>query len=111
MFEPRTEEEMINNINEENRRINQQINDIMREIVQNRRINQQNNIDDIPCGVPVVKGDLELTYHERTFVDAECYVLDETHTFDIPETGATVEPIQTGKKVVEVVCTRIGRPI
>ena len=111
MFEPRTEEEMINNINEENRRINQQINDIMREIVQNRRINQQNNIDDIPCGIPVVKGDLELTYHERTFVDAECYVLDETHTFDIPETGATVEPIQTGKKVVEVVCTRIGRPI
>ena len=111
MFEPRTEEEMINNIQLRLQLLDQQFNDMMREIVQNRRINQQNNIDDIPCGIPVVKGDLELTYHEGTFVDAECYVLGETHTFDIPQTGATVEPIQTGKKIVEVVCTRIGRPI
>ena len=108
MFEPRTEEEMINNINEENRRINQQINDIMYNFMTNLIVD---NIDDIPCGVPVVEGDLELIYDNGTFVDARCYVLGETHTFDIPQTGATVEPIQTGKKIVEVVCTPIGRPI
>lgn len=109
MFEPRTEEEMINNINEENRRMDQQINDVMYNFITNLVVD--NIDDDIPRGVPVVEGDLELIYNEGTFVDAECYVLGETHTFDIPETGATVEQIQTGKKVVELVCIPIGHPI
>jgi len=109
MFEPRTEEEMINNINQENRRMNQEINHVMYNFITNLIVD--NIEDDIPHGVPVVEGDLELVYPEGTFVNAECYVLGETHLFDIPETGATVEPIQTGKKVVEIVCIPIGHPI
>lgn len=56
----------------------------------------------IAQGVPIVNGDTELSLHFGTFVEAECYVILQNHTVDIPETGAIAIPIQTGKRITEL---------